>query len=218
MEEKEKILNDLKNTVLNFDMDSAQEKAKNAMLQGVDPVEASNALTDAIRLVGEEFSKGNLFLPDLACAAEVLKKALPEITCVIEEQGKKQASLAKVVIGTVYGDIHSIGKSMVSTLLFAAGFEVIDLGINVKGNDFLKAVKEHRPDVLAMSALLTTTAMEQKNVIEGLKKENLRDKVKVIVGGSPINQEFSESIGADGYGATAPDGVRLVKRLLKLGE
>ena len=218
MEEKEKLLDDLKNIVLNFNIDDAQDTAKRAMAAGVDPIEASNALTDAIRVVGEEFSKGDLFLPDLVCAAEVLKKALPEITKVIESQGKKQASLAKVVIGTVYGDIHSIGKSMVATLLFAAGFEVIDLGISVKSEDFLNAVKEHKPDVIAMSALLTTTAMEQKNVIEGLVKENLRDKVIVIVGGSPINQEFSDSIGADGYGATAPDGVKLVKRLLKIGE
>ncbi len=105
---------------------------------------------------------------------------------------------------------------MVSTLLYAAGFEVIDLGINVKSEDFLKAVREESPDILAMSALLTTTSAEQKNVIEGLVKAGLRDKVKIIVGGSPINQEFADLIGADGYGATAPEGVRMVKRFLGL--
>jgi 5-methyltetrahydrofolate--homocysteine methyltransferase len=122
------------------------------------------------------------------------------------------------VIGTVLGDIHSIGKGMVSTLLFAAGFKVIDLGINVKGEDFLKAVKEEKADVLAMSALLTATAMEQKRVIRGLIDAGLRSKVKVIVGGSPINQEFADSIGADGYGATAPEGVKVVKQLLGIGK
>jgi methylmalonyl-CoA mutase cobalamin-binding domain/chain len=128
--------------------------------------------------------------------------------------GKKVKSLGKIVIGTVFGDIHSIGKSMVATLLFASGFEVIDLGINVRGDEFLKAVKEHNANLVAMSALLTTTMMEQKNVIEGLKKSNMRDRVKVLVGGSPINQEFADTIGADGYGATAPEGVRVAKSLI----
>jgi methanogenic corrinoid protein MtbC1 len=103
---------------------------------------------------------------------------------------------------------------MVATLLFASGFEVIDLGINVRGDEFLKAVKEHNANLVAMSALLTTTMMEQKNVIEGLKKSNMRDRVKVLVGGSPINQEFADTIGADGYGATAPEGVRVAKSLI----
>lgn len=204
----------LKNTVLEFDINNAELIARQAIDTGVDPIEAANALTEGIRIIGDQFGKGELFLPDLVCASEVLKKAFPIINEAIEAKGQKQTSLGKVVIGTVFGDIHSIGKGMVATLLYAAGFEVIDLGINVKGEDFLKAVKEQNADILAMSALLTTTAMEQKNVIEGLKKDGLRDRVKVIVGGSPINQEFADSIGADGYGATAPEGVKIAKRLL----
>ena len=143
-----------------------------------------------------------------------IKESLSHNNEAIEAGGSSQSSLGKVVIGTVFGDIHSIGKSMVATLLYAAGFKVIDLGINVKSDDFLAAVKEHDADILAMSALLTTTAMEQKRVIEGLKEAGLRQKVKVIVGGSPINQEFADSIGADGYGATAPEGVKIAKRLM----
>ncbi|MBN1298372.1 MAG: cobalamin-dependent protein [Actinobacteria bacterium] len=204
----------LKDIVLNFDIDSAEKTAKDALQQGIDPLEAAAALTEAIRHVGDEFGKGELFLPDLVCASEVLKKAFPPINEAIEKKGSAQTSLGKVIIGTVFGDIHSIGKGMVSTLLYAAGFKVVDLGINVKGEEFLKAVKEEKADVLAMSALLTTTAMEQKKVIEGLKDAGIRDKVKVVVGGSPINQEFADSIGADGYGATAPEGVKVVKRLL----
>lgn len=210
----EKALDDLKKVVTEFDIDNAEEAAKKAIASGADPIKATKVLTDAIRDIGDAFARGELFLPDLVCAAEVLKKAIPVITKEIDNQGKSSKSIGKVIIGTVFGDIHSIGKGMVATLLYAAGFEVIDLGINVKSEDFLKAVKEHRPDIIAMSALLTTTAMEQKNVIEGLKKEGLRDKVKVIVGGSPINQEFADSIGADGYGATAPDGVKVAKKLL----
>jgi len=208
------ILEQLKNMVLEFNIDIAEETAKKAIENGVDPVEAANALTDGIQIVGDKFGSGQLFLPDLVCASEVLKKAFPVINAEIEKRGEKAASLGKVVIGTVFGDIHNIGKDMVSTLLYAAGFEVIDLGINVRGEDFLKAVRDEKPDILAMSALLTTTAAEQRNVIEGLGKEGLRDKVKIIVGGSPINQEFADSIGADGYGATAPEGVKMVKKFL----
>lgn len=210
----ENLLDALKRIVVEFDIDNAEAIAKRAIEQGVNPLKAAQSLTEGIGLVGDRFGTGELFLPDLVCASEVVKNALPVITSEIEKQGKTLKSLGKVIIGTVFGDIHSIGKSMVATLLFASGFEVIDLGINVKGDEFLKAVKEHNPDMVAMSALLTTTMMEQKNVIDGLKKENLRSKVKVIVGGSPINQEFAESIGADGYGATAPEAVRVSKSLL----
>jgi corrinoid protein of di/trimethylamine methyltransferase len=210
----ENVLEALKRIVVEFDIDNAEATARRAIEQGVNPLKAAQSLTEGIRLVGDRFGTGELFLPDLVCASEVVKNALPVITSEIEKQGKVLESLGKVIIGTVFGDIHSIGKSMVATLLFASGFEVIDLGINVKGEEFLKAVKEHNPDIVAMSALLTTTMMEQKNVIEGLQKENLREKVKVIVGGSPINQEFAESIGADGYGATAPEAVRVSKSLL----
>lgn len=210
------ILQQLKKTVLEFDIDSAEDVAKKVVDSGIDPLAAAATLTQAIREVGDKFGSGELFLPDLVCASEVLKKAFPIIEAEIERKGKETKPLAKVVIGTVYGDIHSIGKGMVATLLYAAGFKVIDLGINVKGSEFLEAVKKENPDILAMSALLTTTAAEQKKVIEGLSEEGIRDKVKVIVGGSPINQEFADSIGADGYGATAPDGVKLAKKLLGL--
>ncbi len=207
-------LQQLKDIVLNFDIDSAEKTAKDAIESGTDPLQAANALTEAIRDVGDRFGKGDLFLPDLVCASEVLKKAFPVINEAIEKQGGSESSVGKVVIGTVFGDIHSIGKGMVATLLYAAGFKVIDLGINVKGEDFLKAVKDENADILAMSALLTTTAMEQKKVIEGLKDAGIRDRVKVIVGGSPINQEFADSIGADGYGSTAPEGVKICRRFM----
>jgi len=212
----DEMLEQLKNMVLEFNIDIAEETAEKAIKEGIDPIKAANALTEGIQIVGDKFGSGQLFLPDLVCASEVLKKAFPVINSEIEKRGQKTKSQGKVVIGTVFGDIHCIGKDMVSTLLYAAGFEVIDLGINVRGEDFLKAVRNENPDILAMSALLTTTAAEQKNVIKGLGKEGLRDKVKIIIGGSPINQEFADSIGADGYGATAPEGVRLVKKYLNL--
>jgi len=210
------LLEKLKNVVLDFDIDNAESIARQAIDSGVDPIKAANALSEGIKVIGDKFGSGELFLPDLVCASEVLKKAFPVINKALEKSGSKKKSLGKIVIGTVFGDIHSIGKGMVSTLLYAAGFDMIDLGINVKSEDFLKAIKEQNADVLAMSALLTTTAMEQKRVIEGLKEAGLRGKVKVVVGGSPINQEFADSIGADGYGATAPEGVKVIKKLLGL--
>jgi len=209
-------LEKLKNVVLEFDMDNAEKIAEEVLADGVEPIEAADALTEGIQIIGDKFGSGELFLPDLVCASEVLKKAFPPINAAIEADGSKKKSLGKIVIGTVYGDIHSIGKNMVATLFYAAGFEVVDLGINVNSGTFLDAIRKETPDVLAMSALLTTTAKEQEKVIEGIKKEGLRDKVKIIVGGSPINQEFADRIGADGYGATAPEGVKIVKMLLDI--
>ena len=208
------ILEKLKNIILDFDVDNAAIVAQQAISEGIDPLKCVEALTIAIRIIGDKFGTGELFLPDLVCASEAMKKALPIITAKIEELGEKTQSLGKVIIGTVFGDIHSIGKSMVGTLLYASGFEVIDMGVNVKSTTFLDAVKEHKPDIIAMSSLLTTTMMEQKKVIDGLIEEGLRDKVKVMVGGAPVNKEFAQKIGADGYGSTAPKAVNLAKTLL----
>ena len=118
------------------------------------------------------------------------------------------------MIGTVYGDIHTIGKSMVSTLLTAEGFDVIDVGVNVTAEQFIDAIQKDQPDILAMSALMTMTAPEQGKVIQALQERGLRAKIKVMVGGGAITQEFADGIGADAYGATAPDAVRLAKRLV----
>ena len=143
-----------------------------------------------------------------------MARAMPELTVALKLKGLERKSLGKVVIGTVFGDIHSIGKDMVSTLMTASGFSVQDLGIDVKAERFIEAIKQGRPDILAMSALLTTTAKEQKVVIEALKREGLRNQVKVIVGGGAIDQSFATGIGADGYASTAPEAVILVKSLI----
>lgn len=208
------ILAGLKKMVLNYEIEKAESAAKDAISKGVDPLRCTEALTEGIRQIGEGFEKGDIFLPDLVASSEVVKKALPPIQEEIARRGQKTASLGRVVVGTVFGDIHSIGKDMVATLLFANGFEVIDLGVNVRSDNFLGAIRENEANILAMSALLTTTVMEQKNVIEGLRREGIRPTLKVIVGGAPINQEFADSIGADGYGSTALEGVAIVKSLL----
>jgi methanogenic corrinoid protein MtbC1 len=210
----EGVLEELRGIVVAFERDKAEATARKAITEGADPVNCAEALSDGLRLVGDKFACGDMFLPELFGASQVVKAALPLFIEEIRKQNKKVRTLGKLVIGTVFGDIHSIGKDIVATLLFAEGFEVIDLGVNVKAEEFLKAVAAHKPDLLAMSALLTTTVMEQRNVIEGLKKAGIRGQVKVLVGGSPINQEFADRIGADGYGATGPDGVKVARKLI----
>ncbi len=207
----------VRDIVLTYDTANAEAAVRQALADGLAPLAVANTMTEAIRSVGDGYGRGELFLPELIGAAEVLKKALPVVTEAIQKSGSTQKTLGTVVIGTVFGDIHTIGKNIVATLLFTAGFEVIDVGANVKAEDFVASVREKKSALLAMSSLLTTTAMEQKNVIKKLEAGGLREKVKVIVGGGSITQEFADSIGAEGYGATAPDGVTIAKKLIGVG-
>jgi methanogenic corrinoid protein MtbC1 len=204
----------VRDAILSYDTANAESVVRQALAAGAAPLEVANAMTEAIRSVGDRYGSGELFLPELIGAAEVLKRALPVVTEAIRRSGSKQETLGAAVIGTVFGDIHTIGKNLVATLLLTGGFEVVDVGANVKAESFVASVREKGAVLLAMSALLTTTSMEQKNVIRKLEAEGLRRKVKVIVGGGSITQEFATAIGADGYGANAPDGVRIAKKLI----
>ncbi len=210
-----RILSKLAESVKGYDPAGAADWARRAIQERIDPLKALDALTEAIREVGDAFGAGELFLPELVSAAEALKAAMPIIEGELHRVGSKRTSAGVVVAGTVAGDIHNIGKSMLCTLLIADGFEVIDLGIDVPVDRFVKAVGHHRPDVLAMSALLTITAMEQRNVIQALLEAGIRDGLQVIVGGGAISDDFAASIGADGYDPTAPGGVMLIRTLLE---
>ena len=172
-------------------------------------------LTESIAKIGDKFDIGELFLPDLMIGAKTLKIALRPLEEELMRKKIEKKLKGKVVIGTVYGDLHDIGKNMVSTFLTANAFEVIDLGVNISIEGFLKAVKKNNPDVLAMSSLLTTTAPEQSRTISALEKEGIRNKIKIIVGGGPITKEFADRIGADGYAPTATLAVNEVKYLLE---
>jgi 5-methyltetrahydrofolate--homocysteine methyltransferase len=145
-------------------------------------------------------------------AGAAMQAAMEILQQEIARKGQKQESKGRVLIGTVAGDVHDIGKNMVATLIRAAGFEVIDLGVNIGAREFADAVEKHAPDILALSALMTTTLMEQKKVIESLKASGLRDRVKIMVGGAAVTQEFSDRIGADGYESTAPRAAELALR------
>ncbi len=207
-------LENLKRAVVEYDTEAAASWAKKIVEEKVDPIKALDALTETIKQVGDRFGRGELWLPDLVGAADAMQAAMPIIEEELKRTGAKRKALGTVVAGTVFGDIHSIGKSMVCTLLTAGGFEVHDLGVNIKAEEFLEAVDKYQANILAMSALLTMTAAEQKKVIDTLKEKGIREKVKVMVGGGAITADFAESIGADGYDPTAPGAVELARRLV----
>ncbi len=208
------ILDSLSRAVVEGDEQGAIGWARKAVKQRVDPIKALDALTSGMRQVDKGFVREVLALPDVVIAAFAMKSAMPIVEGEIKRTGKKVGALGTVVIGTVYGDIHDIGKTMVATLLTAGGFEVIDLGVNVTAEQFMEALREHRPDILAMSALTTMTAPEQRKVVNALKEEGFRDKVRIMVGGGAITQGLAEKIGADGYEPTARGAVGLAKRLI----
>jgi len=208
------IIEGLKKAIKEYDTEKAANLAKRAVEEKLDPLKVLNAMTVAIREVGNAFGRGELWLPDLVGAADALQAAMPIIEEEIKRTGAKRESLGTVVAGTVFGDIHSIGKTMVCTLLTAEGFKVHDLGVNIKAEQFVEAIDKYNADILAMSALMTMTAPEQKKVIERLKKEGLRDKVKIMVGGGAITEDFAREIGADGYDPTAPGAVKLARKLI----
>ena len=166
--------------------------------RGWDPNRVLNdALVEAMRIVGEDFRDGILFVPEVLLSANAMKAGMALLRPLLAETGAEQ--IGKVVIGTVKGDIHDIGKNLVGMMLEGAGFEVIDLGINVDADTYLAALEEHRPEILGMSALLTTTMPYMKVVIEAMKEHGIRDDYIVLVGGAPLNEEFGKAIGADAY-------------------
>ena len=207
------ILQKIKECIVNLDMDGAIENVKKALENKISPGEiVSKSIVEGMSIVGEKFEKGEYFLSELIVAGEIGKEIVKLLDPYLKAEKTELKKLGKVVIGTVRGDIHDIGKNIVAIMLEAAGFEVIDLGTDVPPERFVEAVKEHDANIVAMSALLTVTMPEMKNVIEELKKAGLRDKVKVIVGGAPVTEEYAKSIGADGYGETAVEGVKICKQ------
>ena len=204
----------LRRAIVEYDNEAAADAAKAVVEEGLDPLEALHVMTESIRDIGDKFGKGELYLPDLVGASGVMLSAMPIIDEELQKRGKQRTGLGTVVAGTVYGDIHTIGKTMVATLLMAAGFSVYDIGDNIQPGTFVDAVMNQSADILCMSALMTMTAPEQRKTIEALKEKGIREKVKVMVGGSAITQEFADSIGADGYDPIAPGAVDLAKRLM----
>jgi methylmalonyl-CoA mutase cobalamin-binding domain/chain len=209
------LLNDLRNAVVEGNIEAAERLARQVVAEGVDVLRAfDEGLRKGITEVGDGFACGDYFLPDLVISAEAMKAASTVLEQEIARTGVVRARVGKVVIGTVEGDLHDIGKTIVATLLAVHGFEVVDLGVNVSTQAFLAAVREHRPQILGMSSLLTITAKELKKVIDALQQAGIRDTVKVMIGGGAVTQQVADSIGADGFAHDAELGVRAAKRLL----
>ncbi|MEM4854756.1 MAG: corrinoid protein [Thermosphaera sp.] len=205
----------LKEAIINGDKDAATSLAREALELGLDPIKIANeVLVPAILEIGERWVRGEAFIVDIILAADAMKAALDVLKPEIVKRGGEVRRLGRVVIGTVEGDIHDIGKNIVATMLEASGFEVIDLGVDVPPAGFVDAVRRYNPDVVGMSALLTSTMVKQKETIEALKAAGLRNKVKVIIGGAPTSEEWAKEIGADGWAPDAISAIDLVKKLL----
>jgi corrinoid protein of di/trimethylamine methyltransferase len=216
MSEKEKIFEEISEAIQSFEEEKVLNAVKKALSLGVDPSEIiEKGIAKGLRIVGDKYERGELFLMHLVAAAEPAQKAVKEL---LEPEIKKKAgerkSLGKVVIGTVQGDIHDIGKNIVAAMLFAAGFDVIDLGKDVPAEEFAKKAKEVGANIVGASALLSTTLPVQKEIIEALKAMGIRDKVKTIFGGAPCTPEWVEEIGGDGYAENAIEAVKVAKRLI----
>jgi len=180
--------------------------------QGVSAEEIlSQALIPAMDEVGELFQKGEYFIPEMLVSARAMQKSMEVLRPKLQEAGVQ--AQGKVVLGTVKGDLHDIGKNLVKMMLEGAGFEVIDLGVDAGPEKFVQAVKEHQPQLVGMSALLTTTMLSMKDTIEALKQAGVREQLKIMVGGAPVRQEFAEEIGADFYGKDATEAKDYARRV-----
>ncbi len=185
-----------------------------ALHAGDSPNEILNrGMIDALGNVGEKYRRGEIFVPEMILAARAMKKGVEVLKPYLASE--HPMILGKVIIGTVAGDLHDIGKNLVSMMLENAGFEVVDLGIDVSTQKFIDAVKKH-PDasIVALSALLTTTLPAMRETVHGLNGQAFRDRIQIIVGGTPVNEDFAKEIGADGYSSNAAEAVVLVKRLI----
>jgi corrinoid protein of di/trimethylamine methyltransferase len=194
--------------------DKAGELAGQALGEGIDPLEAiDKGFKPGMDVVGEGFANGELFIPDLMMSGEAMKTAIATLEPELLKRRQQRDVLGKVVIGTVQGDIHEIGKTLVATMLAANGFEVHDLGVDVSAQQFIDKIREVDADIVGLSALLTTTILNQEEVILSLKEAGLRESVKVIIGGVPASPEWADEIGADAYAENATDAVKVVKEL-----
>jgi 5-methyltetrahydrofolate--homocysteine methyltransferase len=205
-------LKELRENVIKGDMNGTQDLVNQAIGEGIEArAILQESLIPAMDEVGVRFEKGDFFVPEMLIAARAMKAGIEILKPLLIESGVE--STGKVILGTVKGDLHDIGKNLVGLMLEGAGFEVIDLGTDVDGEKFVKAVRSEKPQILGMSALLTTTMSSAAEVIQTLEKEGLRDEVKVMFGGAPVTEGYVEQIGADGY---APDAAVAVKKAREL--
>lgn len=207
----------LASTLIEGEEEECLELIEAGLKEGMNPLEAiEKGLGKGMKNLGDDYAAGEAFLPELVMAADIMKAGLERLDAAMKESGTDRQTMGRVVIGTIKGDVHDIGKSVVAAVMQANGYDVIDLGIDVAPEDFVKTIKEENCNVLGMSTLLTLPLMVMGETIEMLKKEGLRDKVKVIVGGCPVTQEFADEIGADAVGFDAMDGLRKLDKVMNV--
>ncbi|MBC7121168.1 MAG: corrinoid protein [Candidatus Methanosuratus sp.] len=211
------VLEKIKDAVVNGDMENYQTLISDALKQGHSAQKILDSMSYAMAIVGEKYAEGDYYLPQVLVSAEVFTKALE----IIEPDLKKSISATsvkgKIVIGVVEGDIHDIGKKLVATLLGAAGFEVYDLGKDVRIEQFVDTAIEKNANIIGMSALMTTTMGGMEKVVKLLEEKGMKGKIKTMIGGSPITQEYAEKIGADAYGESAQKAVQVASKLMGIG-
>jgi corrinoid protein of di/trimethylamine methyltransferase len=201
--------------IVDCDPDAVEELTRQALAAGLEPMDIiSQGLTKGMQIVGDNFQCGDAFLPDLIIAAEGMQRAMVLLEPELLKRQQAVESVGVVVIGTVQGDIHEIGKTLVGTMLSANGFKVYDLGTDVPASEFIAKIKETGANILGLSSLLTTTMVLQREVIEALKSAGLRQQVKVMVGGAPVTKSWAEQIGADGYAEDASGAVLIARQLV----
>lgn len=200
-------------------LEEIKDFVQKALAEGFDPENIlEDGLIKGMERVGQRFASEDMFIPEVILSARTMHEALEVLRPLLEKTEKGLKMKGKIVLGTVAGDIHDIGKSLVKMMFIANGFEVIDIGVDISTEKFIEAIREYHPDVVGMSALLTTTMPAMSEVIEAIDREGLREdgKLKVIVGGAPVTEEFAKQIKADFYGDNALDGVEIIKKALLL--
>jgi corrinoid protein of di/trimethylamine methyltransferase len=211
----EELLKAMAQSIIDGEAEIAADLAKQSIDAGMDPLDAiTKGYLPGVNIVGDSFACGNVFLPELVMAGEAMKAAVAVLEPELKKNGTARAILGKVVLATVEGDIHEIGKSLVGTMLTAAGFEVHDLGVNVPADKIIAKAEEVGADIVGLSALLTTTMVRQKEVIEAMDKKGLRKKTRVMVGGAPVTSDWVQKIEADGYSEDAIGAVTTARTLM----
>jgi corrinoid protein of di/trimethylamine methyltransferase len=204
----------IKQAIIERQHDQIESLVQEAIDKGADPQGLIDGMVEAMDVIGQMYSSNKIFVPEMMVGAVTMKKGLDLLNPLLQAGEKK--SKGKILMCTVKGDVHDIGKNLVIMMLQGAGFDVIDLGVDLPADKVIEEVKNHNPDILGMSALLTTTMPEIQNIITNLGEQGMRDQVKVMVGGAPVNEDWANKIGADGYGQDAGKAVNVARELLNV--
>ncbi len=208
-----RLLEKMSTAILEGDADKLPKLVEKALGEGVSAKEIlENGLLVGMQEVGVRFKAGDMFVPEVLMSAEAMQAAMVVLRPELAKSGHKQ--IGKVLLGTVKGDLHDIGKNLVGMMCEGAGFEVVDIGFNVEPEAFVEAIKKHQPQIVGMSAMLTTTMRAMGHTIKAIEEAGLRDTVKIMVGGAPVDAEFGKRVGADGYGSNAPAGSELAQKFV----